>query len=287
MSERVVAEGIEAHLGERLVSARPMGGGCVGEVYRAGLSDGSTVVAKVDRTGGEGQLPLEGYMLRYLRQNSNLPAPYVYHSSGSLLLMEFVEGGGGRSEGAELHAAELMSNLHNIHSGHYGLERDTLIGGLHQPNPQTCSWVEFFWDQRLVYMARVAREAERLPDSLFGRIVDLSEKLDEFIEEPEAPSLIHGDIWGGNVLTKGNKVSGFLDPALYYADPEIELAFITLFGTFGDAFFRRYGELRGIRGGFFEVRRDIYNLYPLLVHVRLFGGGYVGAVESTLGRYGF
>jgi fructosamine-3-kinase len=145
--------------------------------------------------------------------------------------------------------------------------------------------VEFFRDQRLCYMARAARDAGRLPEALFGRIVDLSEKIDGLIEEPEAPSLIHGDIWSGNVLTKDNRVSGFLDPAVYYANPEIELAFITLFGTFGDTFFSHYEELRGIREGFFEVRRDIYNLYPLLVHVRLFGGGYVGAVESTLGRF--
>lgn len=66
--------------------------------------------------------------------------------------------------------------------------------------------------------------------------------------------------------------------------PEIELAFGTLFGTFGPAFFRRYGELRPLRPGFFEVRRDLYNLYPLLVHVRLFGGGYVGQVEAILSR---
>ena len=94
-------------------------------------------------------------------------------------------------------------------------------------------------------------------------------------------------MWGGNVLVKGGRIAGFVDPAIYYADPEIELAFSTLFSTFGDAFFARYAELRPLRPGFFEERCDIYNLYPLLVHVRLFGGGYVGSVSGTLSRFGY
>ena len=91
-------------------------------------------------------------------------------------------------------------------------------------------------------------------------------------------------MWGGNVLTREGRIAGFIDPAIYYADPEIELAFATLFGTFGDTFFARYREHRPLAPGFFDVRRDLYNLYPLLVHVRLFGGGYVGGVVRTVRR---
>jgi fructosamine-3-kinase len=100
------------------------------------------------------------------------------------------------------------------------------------------------------------------------------------------PSAIHGDLWGGNILSSGHRISGLIDPALYYADAEIELAFMTLFGSVGDRFFRSYGERSALRPGFFEARRDLYNLYPLLVHVRLFGGGYVAQVERTLDRFG-
>ena len=100
-------------------------------------------------------------------------------------------------------------------------------------------------------------------------------------------SLIHGDVWTTNVLARNGRVTGFIDPAIYYAHAEIELAFTTLFGTFDEDFLRRYEELRPIAPGFMEVRRDIYNLYPLLVHVRLFGGGYVASVESILHRFGF
>lgn len=287
MSEEIVARGVEAALGERLTSVRPMGGGCVGEVYRAELSDSSTVVAKVDRAGGGASLQLEGYMLRYLTDHSSLPVPEVYHASGELLLMEYVEGSGGRSPAVERDAAELVASLHGVTAPEFGHERDTLIGGLHQPNPHTASWVEFFREQRLLYMAREAHNAGRLPDEDLRRIDRLAGSLDEYIAEPESASLIHGDVWGGNVVPGGGGIAAFLDPAIYHADPEIELAFITLFGTFGDGFFGRYSEILPIENGFFESRRDLYNLYPLLVHVRLFGGGYLDSVQSTLKRFGF
>jgi fructosamine-3-kinase len=118
-------------------------------------------------------------------------------------------------------------------------------------------------------MAGIERVAARLPD---------------LVGEPAPPGLVHGDAWTGNVLVRDGRVAAFIDPAIYFADPEIELAFGTLFGTFGEAFFRRYGEIRPLRPGFFEVRRDVYNLYPLLVHVRLFGGGYVGQVAGIVRR---
>jgi fructosamine-3-kinase len=284
--ERFLAGGIEEHLDERLQSARPMGGGCIGEVYRVELADGSALVAKVDREGAS-HLEREAYMLRYLRDNSELPVPEVYHGSETLLLMEFVEGSSRFSEGAERHAAELLSALHGITAEAYGHERDTLVGSLDQPNPWTESWIDFFRDRRLVYLARVANEAGRLPAEDLERVGRLAERLDELIEEPEQPSLIHGDVWSANVLARGDRIMAFLDPGIYHADLEIELSFISLFNSFGEPFFERYGEVRGIRPGFFEERRDLYTLYPLLVHVYFFGGGYLSSVQSTLRRFGF
>jgi fructosamine-3-kinase len=285
VSERILSEGIEEHLDERLRSARPMGGGCIGEVYRVELADGTPLVAKVDRAG-ESHLEREAYMLRYLRERSELPVPEVYHGSERLLLMEFVEGSSHFSKGAERRAAELLAELHGVTADAYGHERDTLIGSLDQPNPQTKSWVAFFRDHRLLYFARVAHEAGRLPKEEVGKVERLAERLDEHLEEPERPALIHGDVWSANVLAEGNGITAFLDPAIYHADPEIELAFISLFNSFGEPFFERYGEIRGIRDGFFEERRDLYNLYPLLVHVYFFGGGYLDFVRATLRRFG-
>jgi fructosamine-3-kinase len=284
VAEKIVAESVEGALGERLRSARPMGGGCIGEVYKVELEDGTPLVAKVDRDG-ESHLDREAYMLRYLRERSELPVPEVYHSSGTLLLMEFVEGSSRFSEGAERHAAELLAALHGITAGAYGHERDTLIGSLNQPNPSTEDWVEFLREQRLLYLARVAHEAGRLPARDLRRVERLADRLEDWIGEPNPPSLIHGDVWSANVLAKGDRITAFLDPALYYADPEIELAFISLFDSFGNVFLNRYAEIRGIDRRFFETRRDLYNLFPLLVHVYFFGGGYLDSVRNTLDRF--
>lgn len=267
---------VEAVAGRRVTAASPLSGGCVGEVWRLDLAGGGRVVAKV----GPGLEP-EGWMLRYLA--GRLPVPAVLSGEDDLLLMEWIDAGDGI---AEIHAAELLAALHGHAAQAFGLERDTVIGALPQPNPWTPRWLDFFRDHRLLSMAGEALRAGRLPASQMPRIERLAGRLASWIDEPDAPSLIHGDAWGGNVLCRAGRVAAFIDPAVYYADAEIELAFGTLFGTFGRDFFRRYHELRPIRAGFFEERRDLYNLYPLLVHVRLFGGGYVGAVDRTLSRFG-
>jgi len=284
VAEGIIAGGVEGSLGERLKSSRPMGGGCIGEVYKVELEDGTPLVAKVDRDG-ESHLEREAYMLRYLREKSDLPVPEVYHGSETLLLMEFVEGSSRFSEGAERNAAELLAALHGITKDAYGHERDTLIGSLNQPNPPTDDWVEFFREQRLLHLARVANEAGRLPARDLRRVERLADRLEELTGEPNPPALVHGDVWSANVLAKGDRITAFLDPALYYADAEIELAFISLFNSFGNAFLERYAEIRGIDRGFFETRRDLYNLYPLLVHVYFFGGGYLDSVRNTLDRF--
>jgi fructosamine-3-kinase len=285
VAEKLIAEAVAAHLGERLVSARPLSGGMIGEVYKVELEDGTPLVAKVDENAGS-HLEREAYMLRYLRENSELPVPEVFHGSETLLLMEFIEGASRFSDGAEHHAAELLANLHSITADEYGHERDTLIGSLDQPNPKSENWLDFFRDHRLLYMADVAYRSGRFSSEDRRRIDTLAGRLEEYIEEPNPPSLIHGDAWSANVLAKGDRITAFLDPAIYFADCEMELAFISLFDSFGEAFFKRYEEVRWIRPGFFETRRDLYNLYPLLVHVYFFGGGYVGMVRKSLDRFG-
>lgn len=135
-------------------------------------------------------------------------------------------------------------------------------------------------------MGQQAVDAGRMDMRMLRRIETLAEKCDELLDEPAHDSLLHGDVWSANVLAQGGRITGFIDPAIYYGHPEIELAFITLFSTFGEMFFERYRELRPLAPGFFEVRRDIYNVYPLLVHVRLFGGGYLSGVERVLTRHG-
>jgi fructosamine-3-kinase len=277
---------IKSVTGSAVRNLEPLSGGCIGEVYRVELTDGNLVVAKVDR-GPQPKLGIEGFMLRYLSTHSELPVPDVLLSEPGFLLLDFLAGRNVFSPKAQLDAAEKLAALHNVSSGRYGLERDTLIGGLNQPNPWTDSWIDFFREQRLLYMGMQAMESGRLPGKLFSRLASLCNNLERWLIEPERPSIIHGDAWTGNILAKNDHITGFIDPAIYYADPEIELAFTTLFGTFGSPFFERYASLRSIAPGFFEERRTIYNLYPLLVHVRLFGGSYVSSVERALRQFGF
>ncbi|MSP20262.1 MAG: fructosamine kinase [Alphaproteobacteria bacterium] len=288
MARSGVADRIEAALGVRPTELRPLSGGSPrdfgAEVYTLTFADKTQAVAKVGRAGAK--LDLEAWMLRTLGARSRVPAPGVLFTSDDLLVMDLLPSGGWIDAHVERDAAEIVAALHGVMAPKFGLERDTVIGGLHQPNPQSDKWLPFFRDQRLRFMADDAGRAGRLPAGTRTRIETLCGKLDRWIVEPAAPALIHGDLWSGNVLAVDGRVTGLIDPAIYYADPEIELAFTTLFGTFGEVFFRRYSELRPIREGFFEERRDLYNLYPLLVHVRLFGGGYVGQVEATLRRYG-
>jgi len=285
-----VSQRVEAITGERPDRLTPLSGGCIGEVYRVHMPSGYDLVVKIDTPGQTegGGLELEGFMLRYLGEHTQLPVPTVISADPHMLVMGLLEIGGGVGTVVQRDAAHHVAALHN-HTAiqGFGFECDTVIGGLHQPNPWTPKWSDFFRDQRLMYMGHEAGRVGRLPTALMSRLARFCEVIERWIEQPYRSSLIHGDMWTGNVLSAHDHITGFIDPAIYFADAEIELAFTTLFGTFGDAFFSRYHELRPIRPGFFEERCDIYNLYPLLVHVRLFGGSYVAAVDRTLNKFGY
>lgn len=277
---------IEAVTGEIIKVMRPLSGGMIAEVYRVDFVNNQSCVAKIAK-GEEATLDIEGKMLRYLAEKSELPVPEVIHDEETLLLISYIENSGAISHSVQADAAQYLAGLHDIKGEQFGLEFDTLIGSLYQPNTQYDSWIDFFREQRLLYMANIARSSGKLSLELYRRIEKFAENLEIFLIEPDTPSLIHGDMWGGNVLAVNGKIAGFIDPAIYYAHPEIELAFSTLFGTFGQAFFEVYQELRPVEPGFFSERRDIYNLYPLLVHVRLFGGGYASQVDSILKRFSY
>lgn len=283
-----LAAQILAATGQRPRRLRPLAGGCIAEIYKIDLDDGGTLVAKLAPATQTpaGGLAVEGFMLDYLKRHSALPVPAVVYASETLLLLEFVETSGALDRSAERHGAELLAALHGITAKAYGFECDTVIGALPQANPWTGSWRAFFRDSRLLPMGRIARERGNLAGATFDHLEKLCARIGDFVGEPAVPSLIHGDLWGGNILTRNGQIAACIDPAIYYADPEIELAFTTLFSTFGRAFFEHYRELRPIAPGFFETRRDIYNLYPLLVHCALFGAPYGNAVADILDRYG-
>ena len=288
MEEAGLQQRLEEALGTRVVQdgRLAVGFGLTGTSAR--LADGRRVAVKARAEGGQGDLTLEAYMLEELGHHSALPVPRVHFSAPDLLVMDFIENdGGGISDGVERHAAELIAALHAAPWASFGYERDTLIGPLPQANPRSDRWIPFFRDHRLMAMARTAHAEGSLPADLLARLERFAGQIETFLLEPPHPSLLHGDLWTGNVLVRGGRVAGFVDPAIYCGHPEIELAFSTMFGTFGRVFFDVYEALRPLEPGFHETRSGIYNLYPALVHVRLFGGGYLAGVDRTLSRLGF
>lgn len=271
---------LEKELKTKIHSIAPLSAANNAQIYRFGLDHGRSVVAKVAERG----LDTEAYMLNYLKNRSQLPVPAIYYSNEHVIIMQCVDSHYALDAAGLKNAAELLAALHGIEAEQYGLERDTLIGSLRQPNLQSRDWVTFFTEQRLLYMAREALAEHKIDAKTMKLVEKLAGKLPSILKNPQKPALIHGDVWSGNVLAGRGRVAAFLDPAIYYADPEIELAFIRLLNTFDENFFRRYHEIRPIRPGFFEERADVYNLYPLLVHARLFGVSYARKALRILER---
>ncbi len=257
------------------------------ELFKVDFADGPPVLAKVGAPELPGHLEIEAFMLRELELLSEVPVPGVLHCEPALLAMEWIDNDGPpRTVAHERHAAELLAALHSRSAPDFGYGRNTVIGGLIQPNGEHESWIDFFTHKRLLYVARIALGEGNLEAGEFSRLETLAGRLERYLDEPERPSLLHGDLWQGNILVKGDEIAGLIDPAIYFGHREIELAFTTLFGTFGAGFFDAYGALYPLDQEFFSIRKDIYNLYPNLVHTVLFGRSYVPPVLRVLDRLG-
>lgn len=281
-----LADLIRTHTGASLQSVTPLSGGSVANVMRADLDDGRQMVIKIKGTPDASDLLIEAKMLRYFKAYSPITCPEIIHADANCLLMNFIVNDNRMTGSVQRDLAQQLARQHQVNSDTFGLEFDTLIGGLPQPNRQEKSWITFFAEHRLRHMAQCAHLAGKLPGNIVVRLDRLIDRLTDFLPFESTASLLHGDLWGGNILCQSGKLAGLIDPAIYYGDREIELAFGTLFGDLGPEFFARYNEIYPIKPGFFEERRDLYNLYPLLVHVRLFGGHYVGSVDHILARFG-
>lgn len=198
------------------------------------------------------------------------------------LVLEYVEEGNSLPESAA-RFGEALAALHRHRNDRFGLSYDNFIGRLPQSNAWHDSWVDFFIYERIEPQLRMAVDAHKLPVSTIGRFKSIFKKLpDIFPQEP--PGLLHGDLWSGNYMydTGGRPV--IYDPAVYYGHREIELAFTYLFGGFSSAFYKAYNNAYPLISGFGE-RKDLYNLYPLLVHTNLFGGRYTRQVEAIAAQF--
>ncbi|WP_277554256.1 fructosamine kinase family protein [Halobaculum limi] len=265
-----------------IASVALLDGGEVGTVHRVDLVDGRRVVAKTGPTDPG----TEARMLRHLTENGGLRVPDVYHAGDDLLVMEFVDGDGPLTASVERDLADRLAALHATDADAFGFPFDTLTGPYDQPNPWTDSWPEFFGEQRLRHAATQAHDESVLPATDLQRVETLVSDLPAILDHDPTPSLIHGDVWRENVRTDGTQVTALLDPACYYADREVELAYVEWTETGGEAFVERYREVAGVDDGYRE-REPVYRLYPLLTHLRYFGEEYLETVRGTLSTLGY
>lgn len=272
---------IEQALGHRIVAVAPLSAANNAQIYRIALDNNAVRVAKVAERG----LDTEAWMLKYLRDKSGLPVPEVFYGNEHVIIMQFVAAHETIDYRAESGAAEQLAALHAVTAEAYGMERDTLIGSLTQPGGWSQDWPSFFAEKRLLHMARRALDEGKIDARMMSQTEKVAARLPAILKNPQPPSLVHGDVWSGNIIAGRGTIAAYLDPAIYYADAEVELAFIRLFNTFSDSFFAKYNDLRPIRPGFHEERADIYNLYPLLVHTRLFGASYARKAQKILDRF--
>jgi len=283
LNATALAVRLEAILGRRPQQLTALAGASTGTVMRADFADGTRLVVKT----GADNLALERRMLADLARDGDVPLPRVVHGDDAVLVLEFLDHDPGiPGPAAQRHAGRLLAGLHRVSRPAIGYPYDTVIGKLDQPNPASERWLPFFAEQRLGHMVREGVREGTVSHELAARIDRLADRLDRYLDEPDHPSLLHGDLWTGNLLHKGDRIVGLIDPAIYWGHPEIELAYMTLFDTVTEDFFAAYRALRPIDEGFFDLRRDIYNIYPLLVHVRYWDAAYSRPIDATLRRLG-
>ena len=173
-----------------------------------------------------------------------------------------------------------LAALHRCSKDFFGLDHNNYIGSLRQFNHQQTSWVNFFIEQRLNVQLKLAIDSGMMDSKWLNEFESLYAKLPAMLPE-EKPSLLHGDLWGGNLITDEKGEPCLIDPAVYFGSREADLAMTKLFGGFDDEFYTSYQHTFPLQPGY-DKRFDIYNLYPLLVHVNLFGGSYKSAVANIL-----
>ena len=187
-----------------------------------------------------------------------------------------------RSAGAQL--GRQLADLHRATAPSYGLDHGNYCGATPQDNRWLPTWIEFYGERRLGFQMDLAGQRGLLPSERRRRLERLIGRLDRWIDESACrPSLLHGDLWGGNWLVDGAGQPVLIDPAVYYGDREAELAMCRLFGGFPADFFAAYDAAWPPAAGRDE-RIPLYQLYHLLNHLNLFGEGYGGQVDSILRR---
>jgi len=224
--------------------------------------------------------------LKLIRATGAIHAPevvfYDQTSSETFILLEYIEPS---TENDEFWSnfGKTLANLHKHSNNYFGLEYDNYIGPLYQTNSPHEQWVDFFIEERLERLVKKARDAKIIEKELVSGFDNLYPYLSN-IFPPEPPALLHGDLWEKNYIVDGENQAYVIDPAVYYGHREMDIAMTRLFGKFDDRFYEAYIEAYPLEEDWLE-RMDIYNLYPLLVHLHLFGQEHIKQIKKILRRF--
>jgi fructosamine-3-kinase len=264
-----------------------VGGGDINEAARVTTGDGSYFV-KWNQHPPPDLFSADAKGLKLLAANGLVRTPKVIGQGGTgdtkFLILEWLDTTGKSSTAAE-QLGRSLAKLHRIRQPYYGLDHDNHCGRTPQINTQAESWIEFYGDRRLRFQRDLAERHGLLPPVRVRMLDNLIEHLDRWIDESACqPSLLHGDLWGGNWVALGSGEPALIDPAVYYGDREADLAMTSLFGGFPSSSYDAYQEEWPLPDGW-QQREPLYQLYHLLNHLNLFGEGYGGSVDSILRRY--
>ena len=277
------AIGEQEHIDFAIEDRRSIGGGCINEAWQ--LSGGGhdyfvklNAAARLDMFEAEA----EGLNEMHAAGAIRVPRAVAWGTGDgrSFLAMEYIAFGG-RDDGARF--GQELAGLHRKTAGRFGWHRDNTIGSTPQINTWTSDWVEFYREHRLRYQVELAAR-RGVSSGLVDRVTELMDLLPAFFTDYRpVPSLLHGDLWGGNMDSDRDGNPVIFDPACYYGDREADLAMTELFGGPGGGFYNAYDNAWPIDAGY-GVRKELYNLYHILNHYNLFGGGYAGQAERMAGR---
>jgi len=265
------------------VDSYPVSGGSINETFVIETTDGKYFLKYNSAGLYPGMFEKEAMGLRLLSDAGEIRVPEVVNTGTinpyAYLLLEHIDSSSG-STGFWHDFGTGLARLHRNSADKFGLDHDNFIGSLPQRNNFHDNWPEFFCEERLEVQIRMARDSGKIQAADIHHFNNLFARCDRIFPE-EQPALIHGDLWSGNYMVDDNGKACIIDPAVYYGHREMDIGMSRLFGVFDESFYRAYNEEYPMETGWRE-RMDIYNLYPLMVHVNLFGEGYSGSVRSII-----
>ena len=275
-----VRDQLEAALDDRgaapITEATPVSGGCINNGARVGTEDGRTFFVKWNVAAPERMFEAEADGLDALASTDTLRVPEPLASGGGghtpvWLLLEYIAPGSPAGDYPE-RLGSALARLHlSRREGPFGWPRDNWIGALDQSNEESGSWSVFWRERRISPQLELARESGFLKGAVLDRLLDV---IPAALEDVDSGGLLHGDLWGGNAYAGEDGGPVVIDPAVYRGHGEVDLAMTELFGGFGRRFYTAYDTVLPITSEYAAYRRDLYQLYYLLVHVNLFGGSY-------------